>query len=187
MSPTAPCGIRLHGKQSACTACGGPCGGSCYRAQVPCAADRFMQIACELKRKRAAEATAKTESAATTVATRAGSSTDQARTAAAAPVRTQGRGKRRRIAMPLNFGQVPGWLAATPSIGGVLIHSSHCAHLGWHRGLVWCWHCGHYATRVPINLRKQCEGLTESGEKHLVQLRQGKPPSCKVDWPLPAA
>ena len=148
-----------------------------------------MQVALELKRRRASDfaASAKATAAAAAAATGAASSTDQIPTAAAAPARTQGRGKRRRIAMPMNFGQVPGWLAARPSIGGVLIHSSHCAHLEWHRGLVWCWRCGHYATRVPINLRKECEGLTESGEKHLVQLRQGKPPSCKVDWPLPGA
>ena len=175
-----PCGVRMSGKQSACSACGGPCGNSCY-AQEECAADKFMRVARELKRKRASE---ETGAAPVTAATRAGSSTDQVRAAATTPSSTQGRGKRRRIVMPLNFGRVPDWLAASPSIGGVLIHSTHTAHLGWHRGLVWCWLCGRYATRVPINLRKKCEGLTESGEKHLVQLRQGKPPSCKVTWPL---
>ena len=176
----APCGIRLNGKRPACNGCGGPCGGFCYLGKSEdYAADMFMKAAMDSKRRKTEEGSSSSACAAVGVES-------HQRPNAAPPPTNSGRGKRRRLAsMPLNFGKVPDWLGAEPSIGGVRIHSSHLPHLGWHRGIVWCWLCGKYATRVPINLRKGCEGLTESGQKHLTQLRQGKPPSCKVSWPLP--
>ena len=108
--------------------------------------------------------------------------TDRARTA---PTRNPARKRRRKETAPTNFGRVPEWLAADPSIGGAKIHPSHISHLGWHRGIVWCWVCGVYATRVPINLKGPCDGPTDAGLKALSLLRQGKTPTCKVDWPLP--
>ena len=176
----APCGIRLSEKRKACKGCGGPCGGFCYSGKSEdYAADMFMKAAMDSKRRRTEEGTGSSASASVRVE-------NHQRPSTAPPSTTNGRGKRRRLAtMPLNFGKVPDWLGADPSIGGIRIHPSHQPHLGWHRGIVWCWRCGKYATRVPINLRKGCEGLTESGQKHLTQLRQGKPPSCKVSWPLP--
>ena len=176
---SAPRGIRVHGKRKGCQGCGGPCGGYCVLGKSgDYAADAFMKAVMEQKRRRVESGTGSSTSVTAAVENR------QPPTAAPTP-RTKGRGKRRPIPMPLNFGKIPQWLAADPSIGGVLIHESHQPHLGWHRGIVWCWRCGRYATRVPIDLRKICEGLTDSGHKHLVQLRQGKPPSCKVSWPLP--
>ena len=133
------------------------------------AADTFARLVQDLKRKRD---DGKTEPAKPSEPPIAGTVELQQRT-----------GKRKKLTAPRNFGQAPPWLIAAPSINGVMIHKTHIPHLGWHRGLVWCWRCGRYATRIPLKLRDVCGGWTESGANHLGQLRQGKPPTGTT-WPL---
>ena len=109
--------------------------------------------------------------------------TDAARHYEAAPPPKRRKSKQ-QVRIPEGYGKVPDWLAASPTIGRVTLHASHS--LGYHRGLVWCWKCGHYGGTVPIKLKGNCEGLTLSGEKNLSRLRKSNPPS-KTSWPLDEA
>ena len=86
--------------------------------------------------------------------------------------------------LPPYYGQVPIWMQGNPTVGGVQIHTTHARHLGYHRGLVWCWHCGRYATAVHIHLRRACGNPTDGGLSTLARLRNGKPP-WSATWPLP--
>ena len=191
MAPTygssTTCGLRRYStKSKPCPTCNGPCGNRCSTEGTAAAAaattedvaDTFLRIAKELKRKRdelASQATAPTDGTASSSSVHT-----------VAPQLARGRAKRaRKACAPAGFGQAPAWLIANPMIGGVKIHPTHHSHLGWHRGLVWCWVCGKYATRVPIELKKRCDGLTDAGMKSLSLLRQGKPPTSKVSWPDP--
>ena len=170
--------IRFCRKQKGCDKCGGPCSGGCGPSTND-AADSFARVISDMKRRRL-EAAAASIDTTTASAAREQQASGSHSFQAHAP-----RGKRRKTTAPLNFGKVPDWLVANPVVGGVEIHQSHLSHLGWHRGIVWCWHCGSYATRVPIELEKLCEGPTAAGAKALSLLKQGKPPSCKVTWPNP--
>ena len=97
--------------------------------------------------------------------------------------RADGRKRRRHASpLPLNFGELPGWLRSKPAVGGVLIHSSHVPHLAWHRGITWCWSCGTFALEVPNKLRKKCKAATTAGARQLIRFRLGQTPRNEVSW-----
>ena len=175
--------IRFCIKRKGCENCGGPCAGSCGPSSND-AAETFSRIITEMKRRRT-EATEARDVTTTAAAARGQQASSSHSGHVQEPRKGSAKGPRRKTTAPANFGRVPPWLATNPSVGGVKIHDTHLSHLAWHRGIIWCWRCGVYATRVPINLKGTCDGPTEAGQKALSLLRQGKPPNCKVDWPLP--
>jgi hypothetical protein len=205
-------GIRISRKSKGCVSCGGPCDAA--QCSVPGsgsttadqnkevvgwleeileensgatelettapeaigtdeAADAFMRIAAERKRQREVGGAMPSQSASNTADGR--------------PHGQRGVPKRRRthqqITLPASYGVLPNWFKACPKIGNVAIDPSH-VHLGWHRGLVWCWHCGHTATTVPYKLRLPCIQPTTAGLKQLQRLRKGMTPHSAVEWPL---
>ena len=87
-------------------------------------------------------------------------------------------------AASLNFGQLPTWLQTAPKLGNTPLHVSHVEHLAWHRGLLWCWRCGCFATTVPNHLRQVCEKPTVAGARQLKRLKLGQTPRGNVEWPL---
>ena len=173
-------GIRLTRKRKACSVCNGPCGGDCSNNTEEIA-DMFLRVAAVAKRRKLQgnEAAARLAKEPTDTASSSNSTVLRPSPAVGRPK------KRTKTSAPLNFGKIPEWLAADPRVGGTTIHTSHLAHLGWHRGLVWCWKCGNYATRVPVELKTLCDGPTLAGKRAIAQLRQGKPPTGYVSWPHP--
>ena len=194
--------VRFRGKASGCDICGGPCPeGYCAkpehsivqkgvdssdgeRSGESSASDEPYQSAeenCAVSAfERAVEAHRKLK-------TQAASSSQSANTntglhSVRAPPSKRRKAGKKRPTIPENFGRIPNWLAVSPTIGKVTLHPSHA--LGYHRGLVWCWSCGHYGGTVPIKLRGECNGLTLAGEQNLHRLRNAKPPQ-KASWPLP--
>ena len=179
--------VRYNSKSSACQKCHGPCGPDCC-AELDVSSTQEEgggPTAAANSLESSGDAAADAFARAVEARERAKPDCDGAAVGHAAPSASQpATGKRRRVtraSAPLNFGQVPGWLAADPVIGGARVHASH--RIGWHRGLIWCWECGVYATAVPICLKTACDGATLAGQKNLARFRQGLPPS-KADWPL---
>ena len=174
----SPVRVRFTRKSKGCTYCNGPCLGGCVHPETAAAstatpdevesiADRFMTIARGLKRE---QPEAPRASVAETV-----------------PARPPPKRRRTRndvTLLPLNYGQLPDWLALEPTIGNVRIHPSHIPHLSWHRGITWCRRCGNYATVVPYLLRKLCPGgAALAGERNLSRLARGLPPPNQPAWP----
>ena len=177
---------RFTAKKPGCTTCGGPClENSCIYAQLAqedsmseedseaiddgaegdCAADAFAKAVEDHRLRRLSHV--------------AVAATSSSSALPEEPPRKK-RKRDRPCRAPEGFGRVPAWLSKNPTVGKVKIHQSHS--LGWHRGLIWCWRCGHYGASVPIKLRGKCSTLTLSGEQNLCRLRQGKPPQ-KSEWP----
>ena len=179
---------RFTSKMEGCIRCGGPCpADKCFEAQLdqgkPMSDEESSVTDEQVEGDSAADAFAKAIEAhrkrqlTHSAVAAAGSSSAPA----VEPPSKKRRTRQRKTRAPEGFGMVPAWLAKNPTIGKVALHPSHS--LGWHRGLIWCWKCGHYGTAVPIKLKGKCCTTTLSGEKNLCRLRQGKPPS-KVDWPF---
>ena len=183
-------GIRLGVKSAGCAFCSGPCGGhKCYRDVVGSsnvtndppddAADALRAAVARLKA---------TRDNATPVVEPVGVKRrfDNARVTES---RFDGRTKRAKAVhvLPRNFGMVPTWLSMDPQIGNVAIHASHVPHLGWYRGLTWCWKCGSFAVAVPSLLRRECTGPGTHGNLQLARLRKGQTPRNEVPWPLDEA
>ena len=173
-------GRRRTRKTAACGECNGPCGPSCTASVSPandrqedCAANAFARA---VQRHRAAEQENK-ESAEANQAKRPRLSKEG---------NHDGRTKSARTAkaVGLNFGKPPSWFLAAPVLGNVPLHQTHLSHIAWHRGLVWCWHCGCFATAVPNDLKKECTGPTTAGARQLKRLRLGQTPINSVNWPL---
>ena len=146
-------------------------------AAQTCASSAFERAVEEHRKKKAAAETKASSSG-------GAGSTEAAGHFEPAPPPKKRRKLRQRVRIPEGYGKVPDWLAASPTIGRVALHASHS--LGYHRGLVLCWKCGHYGGTVPIKLKASCEGLTLSGEKNRSRLRNSNPPS-KTSWPLDEA
>ena len=193
-------GIRFCTKSKGCSTCDGPCGvfcgsmGKLWSAPTDCdadggepirqrqneptrtssvdeePADTFMRIALARKRQRELSMDEDTKRV----------------KESPSPVESQskkGKKRMRPVALPTAYGKLPSWLIKDPRVGGIPINSTHQQHLGWHRGLLWCWACGRYATRTPMQLKDDCKKPTEAGHNTLVRLRQGKHPYM-TPWPL---
>ena len=68
-------------------------------------------------------------------------------------------------------------------VGMQKVHESH--NVLTHRGLMWCTHCGAWATQVLKDLAGPCGGLGKTGRQNLARLGCGMPPKADVQWPLP--
>ena len=199
--PAARRGIRVCTKSRGCSTCKGPCGVYCctikkcrlgphdgtvdagapaqHRPQERSLgtnlheepADIFMRIALERKRLREC------------------SMDEDIKRVKLLPCSEEaqprkGKKRMRPTQLPAAYGRLPSWLISDPRVGGIPVHPTHKQHLGWHRGMLWCWACGRYATRTPLHLKDECEKPTEAGHNTLVRLRQGKHPYM-TPWPLP--
>ena len=68
-------------------------------------------------------------------------------------------------------------------LGNLHMHASHTLH--HHRGVIWCWACGAYATETLRDLQGVCSGTPGRGRVHaLKRLRQGATPRVGMEWPL---
>ena len=68
-------------------------------------------------------------------------------------------------------------------LGNLHMHESHTLH--HHRGVVWCWTCGAYATETLRDLQGVCSGTPGRGRVHaLKRLRQGATPRVGMEWPF---
>ena len=68
-------------------------------------------------------------------------------------------------------------------LGNLHLHVSHT--LRHHRGVVWCWACGAYASETLRGLQGVCSGAPGRGRVHaLKRLRQGATPRVGMEWPL---
>ena len=184
-------GIRISSKRNGCASCSGPCGPlRCFRtvstepdclgsAPQPDAADVLRAAVARMRAPRA-------ESAPGVSPVGVKRRFDNARHTES---RFDGRTKRAKAVqeLPRNFGMVPTWLSVNPQIGNVAIHASHVPHLGWYRGLTWCWKCGSFAVAVPSLLRRECTGPGTHGNLQLARLRKGQTPRNEVPWPLDEA
>jgi hypothetical protein len=179
--------VRFNLKSSACPHCHGPCGsegcaeGALGDTQATAKDHTSSLDAAGSGGNDAADAFARARAARMRATSEAASAAQVAPPNVQLPTRPGKRRIHRDLGL-LNFGKVPAWLANDPTIGGARVHSTH--RMGWHRGMVWCWECGVYATAVPINLKTECDGATLAGQKNLSRFRQGQPPS-KAVWPLP--
>ena len=69
---------------------------------------------------------------------------------------------------------------------GRVLHYSH--RLIWHRGVVYCRHCGYYSAggRVSDKLVARCTLRCRTSQVPILKrLRQGRPPIRSRGWPLP--
>ena len=159
------------------------------------AADVFMAVARKMREDReaaAAAAAAVAGAAATAAANSAsqasssgqdtGSAAARRKSAAEQPEADDRRKRRRQVQVPLNFGALPDWLRRDPKVGGVRLHPSHAPHLGFHKGITWCWSCGTFALEVPSKLRSVCKPPTVAGARQLARLKDGLTPRNSVSW-----
>ena len=68
---------------------------------------------------------------------------------------------------------------------GRVVHYSHS--LRWHRGILWCQRCGHYAQRKVVKLADQCplKLTTSYGAGVLKRISHDRSPTATGQWPLP--
>ena len=180
-------GRRRTQKSAPCLKCNGPCGPTCSTDDLPAsndqcedAADAFSRA---VQRHLANKQEARKEE---TTNGSAEASSGRKRPRAGKEANHDGRTKAARStkAVELSFGQPPAWFLAAPVLGNVRLHPTHLCHIAWHRGLVWCWRCGCFATAVLNDLKKECTGPTTAGTRQLKRLRLGQTPINTVDWPL---
>ena len=70
--------------------------------------------------------------------------------------------------------------------GGKVLHYSH--RLIWHRGVVYCRHCGYYSAggRVSDKLASRCVMKCRPSQAPILKrLKLGRPPVRSRGWPLP--
>ena len=187
---------RFSHKAQRCKCCGGPCtegecaGPATKEAKVVQAegpegmGNNDLDYDEELECSGAADAFAKAVAAhrkrAMVTSGGPSSSSTSAPVASEAPPKKKRKVRDRPCRASADFGKLPDWLAANPTVGRVVLHHTHT--LGWHRGLIWCWKCGHYGASVPVKLKGECKTKTLAGEQNLHRLGQGRPPQ-KAAWP----
>ena len=183
-------GIRLGAKSAGCAFCSGPCGGlKCYRDEAGSseAMDDSPDEAADALRAAVARLKASRDNV-TPVLDPVGVKRRFDNVRRTEP-KFDGRTKRAKAIhlLPRNFGMVPAWLLGDPKIGNVAIHATHVPHLGWYRGVTWCWKCGSFAIAVPSLLRRECTKPGTHGNLQLARLRKGQTPRNEVPWPLDEA
>ena len=174
---------RLAKKTKSCPVCGGSCNPRCLAsvdlARDFTAADSFGRA---LKRHR--EAATPGEGEPDSKATRLTAAGSRGSKRVSYDGRCKSTGASHKA--PANFGVLPTWLRANPVVGTTPVHPTH-EHLGYHRGVVWCWRCGCFAAAVPNHLRVKCDlHPSIAGARQLKRLRKGQTPRNSVDWPLAA-
>ena len=63
-----------------------------------------------------------------------------------------------------------------------LVHASH--RLRSFRGVVWCTHCGRWATTTPRKLQMRCQPINRAGRDVISRIHRGLPPHTAMEWPV---
>ena len=67
------------------------------------------------------------------------------------------------------------------------VHKVHVSHkLRAFRGVVWCTHCGRWATKNPHLMAAACSPTTQAGRDAFSRIHRGLPPHPALRWPFDA-